>query len=333
MRTLNVNTPGKIIISGEHSVVHGCPAIAATCSLFLHTEFIATSEKAFTISSPQYEINQKVSFSEIAEIFNKNNKNYQLFCKGELPATEILNSPIELLIHALHIINLRYKLSSGGIIIISSQIPPGAGMGSSAAAVTGVIQLLSKQFNLEVSTTELIEIVHECENLQHGKSSGLDPATIINGGMIYYRNGIFTPIELTSYPSFYLINTGEPQSSTGECVSHTRKLFNDELKQKFSDVTKTIYNNLKANSLDAVKKSVRQNHQLLVEIGVVPEKVINFAKEVEASLDGAFKISGAGSIKGDGAGIAILFSDQSPLSLCQKYGYSLVETKITRNQA
>lgn len=328
---MTLNIPGKIIFSGEHAVVHDCPAIAAACAIFLRAEFTPLAAKKFIISSPQYNVNTAVTFEQAAHIYAENSEHYRLFNEGKLRAADILDNPVNLLVHALHIINRRYNLPHGGEITLFSAIPSGSGMGSSAAAVTAVTRLLVQQFDLPLRNEELFSIVHECENLQHGKSSGLDPATIINGGVIYYQNGAFTPVSMHSLQKFYLINTGKPESSTGECVSAVKKFFNENLKEQFTGITNNVYQGLKENNLKLIKEAVRKNHRLLKNIGVVPEKVCDFAREAEEKLNAAFKISGAGAIRGNGAGIALMFSEKNPRSLCEKYGYSLIETKLASN--
>jgi hypothetical protein len=48
--------------------------------------------------------------------------------------------------------------------------------------------------------------------------------------------------------------------------------------------------------------SVRENHRLLCEIGVVPTRVKKMIEAIEA-LGGAAKICGAGSVTGENAGV------------------------------
>ena len=69
-----------------------------------------------------------------------------------------------------------------------------------------------------------------------------------------------------------------------------------------------------------LRESIRENHRLLVEIGVVPEQVSAFVREIEQA-GGAAKICGAGSVVGDAAGVLLVLADEAPVALCKKYGY------------
>jgi len=78
---------------------------------------------------------------------------------------------------------------------------------------------------------------------------------------------------------------------------------------------------LAANDRRDIRDAVRENHKLLTKIGVVPEKVQSFIREVEAAGHAA-KICGAGAVAGENGGMVLVFANQQPDALCQKYGYT-----------
>lgn len=81
---------------------------------------------------------------------------------------------------------------------------------------------------------------------------------------------------------------------------------------------------LQQQSFINAQHAVRANHQLLVNIGVVPERVRTFIEQIEA-IGGAAKISGAGAIRGDAAGmVLVLMENEAKLTqLCRQFQYEL----------
>ena len=71
-----------------------------------------------------------------------------------------------------------------------------------------------------------------------------------------------------------------------------------------------------------MQAAVRENHKLLVKIGVVPDPIQQFIKDVE-KWGGAAKTCGAGAVAGDSAGIVMVIAENPPIELCQRYGYEL----------
>ena len=55
LKEYTLNVPGKIIITGEHSVLQGCPAIAAACSRYItnHLCINDTGKVEFIDKEPQ----------------------------------------------------------------------------------------------------------------------------------------------------------------------------------------------------------------------------------------------------------------------------------------
>ena len=72
------------------------------------------------------------------------------------------------------------------------------------------------------------------------------------------------------------------------------------------------------NEVERLKELVRENHRLLVQIGVVPERVQCFVDSIEQQ-GGAAKVCGAGAIGGHQGGIVWVISDSPPVEFCQDF--------------
>ena len=288
----SVNVPGKVIITGEHSVLQGCPAIAAACSRYV-TNHIRTTETG------KIEFLDKVPQPPVA---------YQL-----------LNQAVEEF-------KRYFNLPSGAAMEFSSTLPIGSGMGSSAAVASAAFAGLCMLTGNKIVPEAMLESIKRCENIIHGTSSGLDPAAVIYGGMVKKAAGVITPRPLSTQLQFYIVNTGKPECTTGDAVSEAKKHFTSTLINQFTTVAERIEQHLETGDITALIADVQTNEKLLEAIGVVPERVQGFARKAE-SLGMGFKISGAGACRGDKGGIGLLFisegSQPQAQELCQSYGYTM----------
>ena len=292
LKECSVNVPGKVIITGEHSVLQGCPAIAAACSRYI-TNHIYTNDTG------------KIEFLD----------------KEPQPpvAYKLLNQAVEEFRRYFH-------LPCGVTMEFSSTLPIGSGMGSSAAVASAAFAGLCMITGNKIALETILESVIRCENIIHGTSSGLDPAAVIYGGMVKKANGKITPRPLSTPLQFYVVNTGKPACSTGEAVAEAKKHFTPSLIKQFTAVAEKIEQHLESGDLPSIIADVQENEKLLEAIGVVPECVQGFARKAE-SLGMGFKISGAGAICGSNGGIGLLFipeeSQAKAKELCQSYGYTM----------
>ncbi len=78
-----------------------------------------------------------------------------------------------------------------------------------------------------------------------------------------------------------------------------------------------------------VEAAVRDNHELLVNIGVVPDKIQRFIQELNAFAISA-KICGAGAVQGDHAGavLAIGKNKEALETLCRRYHYDMSPVEV-----
>lgn len=219
-------------------------------------------------------------------------------------------------------------VNEGLNIKLQSDIPIGCGMGSSAAALISLITALIAYFKLEIESEKLLQLAKEVENFQHGYSSGLDLIMSLYGGCVYVQNGQHYP-RVVPPLSFYLVNTGVPSCSTGECVAAATPYFKTStIGNDFASITTALDKALQAGQTN-IAELIHENHSLLVKIGVVPNRVQAFINTVQ-KIGGVAKVCGAGAIVGDAAGIVLVcIEDESALqALCQIYQYSLLEVSM-----
>ena len=191
-----------------------------------------------------------------------------------------------------------------------------------------VLRAVGHYFRLEFRPDWYYRFSLGAENLQHGHASGLDTFVSLHGGCVRFEKGLAQSMPLPRVP-LYVVQTGTPASTTGEAVAAVKAATGGKGSAawgEFSAVTDRMAQALRENDPEAFVASVKDNHRLLREIGVVPGKVADFLREVEAA-GGAGKICGAGAVAGDAAGMVLVAGARPSDELLAKYGYSLLTVR------
>lgn len=324
---MKVRAPGKLILSGEHAAVYGKPALAMAINRYAEAQATAQLAPIISFDLGDLAYRQALRFASLDRLKERIKGKYRRFLQGEFKIRQVLKKPVELAQFALSLVFdvLNVRPIQGVKIKVQSDIPIGCGMGSSAAIILSVIHALAQHLNLSVAPEVLFRMALEVESLQHGYSSGLDLQISQRGGCLLMKEGEILTRELPQLP-FYLVNTGTPRSSTGECVSQAERFFRGSpVAEDFAAVTEAMDLALQAQDQAAFQASIYDNHRLLNKIGVVPVKVQHFIREVEAK-QGAAKICGAGAVRGERAGIVLVVMEDllALTELCGNYGYSLI---------
>lgn len=329
---LKTRTPAKLILSGEHAVVYGYPALAMAINRYTEATIRWTLPLHFSFHFMGIDFRREVTLQTLRKLKRKLKNQYQKYCLGRLNIREVLQKPFELsLFTFINVLDrLKRKLPTGIDIVTDSNIPVGCGMGSSAASVVSLIYALTHFLDINLKLDDYLKLGVESENLQHGYSSGLDVHTVYHGGFLRYEKGQCEKRPIPDFP-MQLVQTGQPLSSSGECISQTSSYFEKSpIGADFSAVTNELDQALQNHKLNNVKKCIQQNHRLLKTIGVVPDKIDRFIVDVE-KLGGAAKICGAGSVQGDSGGTVLVISDNPINDLARQYGYSIMPIQ-TDNQ-
>jgi len=150
--------PGKIIITGEHFVVHGGFALAAAINKFVKvTAEISPTTKIIskTISKSQNNID-----NQLKPLYNSITK-----------LTTFLNETK----------NLK--------ITIDSDIPYMSGLGSSGSVSVALINSASTALGHVLNDDELFKFSMISEKIIHGNPSGIDITVPIKGGVFLFKKG------------------------------------------------------------------------------------------------------------------------------------------------
>ncbi|MHB8566633.1 MAG: mevalonate kinase [Nitrososphaerales archaeon] len=191
IKSVTASAPGKIIICGEHFVVHGSYAVAAAIDRRASVTVSSTGEKDSSISSRGL----------TASLDSK----HGLFATTKAIVTRIFAD--------------YGKPSNGVRIYISSDIPSGSGLGSSAAVSVATAAALTKFLGHQPEESKICETASCGEKEVHGNPSGIDIHASVSGGMILFnKNSGAKPVPLNRSIQFLVVYSGR-QRKTSELVS------------------------------------------------------------------------------------------------------------------
>ncbi|HEY9016823.1 hypothetical protein [Thiomicrospira sp.] len=329
--------PAKLILSGEHAVLYDAPALSMAINLTTESQlkFQPSTHQKIEIQLTDYGKHQAWSFSEAWDQAMEIEARFIAFEKGLQSIRKVCQQPFDLILLCLFHFEQHFKLQPGHWTInIQSNVWAGRGLGSSASVIVSLLSGLFKHHNIQ-NESALLALAQTVESRQHGQSSGLDPVSVMYGGLVRFQQHQ----ALQNLPSHrfqaWLIDTGEPNSTTGECVSQVKAQHaqDKDLWQAFTECTNEIHKAWLAHDGAALKQAVRANQTLLEKIGVVPTKVAEFIQQLQQTPNCAAKVCGAGSISGDQAGVVMALCEQNPTDLCTQWGYTCQKIQIDQQGA
>lgn len=326
---IRARAPAKLILSGEHAVLYDQPALAMAINRYTETAVRWSTPLHLSFDLLGINYKQKLTLEALKRLKLQLQKDYHAFHHGRLNIRDVLKHPFELTLYTVMNVleRLKHKLPMGIDINTHSNIPIGSGLGSSAACVVSMIKALSQLLELPLNMEDYLRLGIESENLQHGVSSGLDIRMSYHGGAAFYEQGQYQTRQLPDW-GLQLIQTGNPEASTGECVATAARFLKEDvsLKRAFGDITRAMDIAIKNNNTQELAELIRENQRLLEAIAVVPDKVKYFIQRVEAQ-GAVAKICGAGSVYGDAAGIVWVWGDLPLQALCEEFAYEILPVK------
>ncbi|XP_070545114.1 mevalonate kinase-like [Ptychodera flava] len=381
-----ISAPGKVILHGEHAVVYGKVALAVSLNLRTYLELKDTENNEVRLDLPDIELHRVWKLEDMSVIFES-------FTGGDItqpgpPTSEQLAHLKELAgikkeedseVKYLAVIAFLYiylgicshkrksKLPSL-CLRVNSNLPTGAGLGSSAAfsvclassllTYCGAVKTLDveKESHFGRWSQENLETInnwaYEAERIIHGTPSGIDNSISTYGGAINFRritdkDGKVTPkivpLERVPLLRILLVNTKVPRS-TKVLVANVRKKL-----EKYPDIIGPILdsiegiantceklfadsgdNNDNTAAIEELEELIDINQHHLASIGV-SHPALQQVCQISAKYGLHCKLTGAG---GGGCAVTLLRKDTSQGSIdeiqkeLKSIGFDCWETSI-----
>ena len=219
--------------------------------------------------------------------------------------------PVILAIRKLICAIIATKMEFGLSINVNSEIPIGAGLGSSGAfsvALAGALYLLKHG---SLSHKDIYDLAWDAERIFHGPgASGIDHRMSTYGGFCLF-NGSFDKIVGSPFRSTYIINTKIAKKSTRELIDCVAQFRDDDLiafdalidrvNKWILTICGTTFN---LNSAALWKSYIKDNQALLEQIGVSTREISCICRDLWEDYQMAAKLTGAG-----GGGCIVVFVD------------------------
>lgn len=334
---MKTSAPGKVYLIGDHSVVYGEPAIIASVNKRTYVS-IETSKKVTYLDLAWPDISHTWSVDEVFEL-TQNTLNLWNTCNNKQSFSELFdfikkNGYEGYRASVLGIAMKMLGIKNGFSIKIDSQIPVGAGLGSSASRAVSITKAIAELFKKKISLEKINKIAYEQEKLIHGTPSGGDNSTCCFGGLVWFKkaqpkNKIRFLMEDVPYKlqNFVFVYTLEPEKTTGELVQLVRELnekYRGERIKKIGEMSYEMLDALKRKDFKRMKEIINQTQRNLAEIGVSINEIDEIAGAVQ-KIGGAAKLCGAG-----GGGIMLCYHEDKRklINLIKDIGYEPWETEL-----
>ena len=258
--------PSKVIITGEHFVVHGAWALAAAIPKKVRVEVKKSDRPVF--SSDRFRARSPSALRPVSMVAEGMGKEFSF-----RPSFDIS---------------------------IRSEIPEGAGLGSSASTMVALTSAIARLHSLKLSLEETVRFSMLGEQDIHGKPSGIDPTTCARGGVILFRAGS-DPKKLSIKGTRHLLvsDSGRRRSTKRQIsrVSGVKDAFPSlfaGLTESASEVSLMAAKRLVEGDMRTLGRLLSFNHAVLSTLGVSNESL---DKLVDLSISlGSYgaKLTGAG---------------------------------------
>jgi mevalonate kinase len=325
-----VSVPGKLILMGEHAVVYHRPALVASVDLRLRVTLADRDDEGIHVRLPQVGVDTYVSWGETLEYARRSRDAWKEFSRHPSPERfrDVRGDD------PAHVVKIALGEAARACgersirpldVEIDSDIPIGAGFGSSASTGVGVVAAYLAHCGFSSDPQVIDRVALDVERRQHGLPSGVDHATVLRGGITWARKNpsgavFMEPVVAVSTlrSRLRVFDTGTPAESTGAVVAAVRDRLEampgeaERILDRMEDATRAFRQQLtqRREEPEAVVEMIREVQRCLDRLGVVPPAIAERVRWIEGH-GGAAKISGAGALSGDGAGCLLVYHPDS----------------------
>jgi mevalonate kinase len=297
---VTVSAPGKITLLGEHAVVYGKPALVSAIEKRLYVTIEGRSDSAIRVSALDLHI------PGLIVTFKEGSKDYLI----ETDYDRIVDA-MGYVRKAIEISSKHLGSKSGVNVTVRSEMPVGAGLGTSAAIAVGTIAAYTRLLGHDLSKEETARLGHLTELEVQGAASPMDTAVSTLGGTLLIRPTRGKPkierLRLEARLPF-VVGYTERESRTSELIKKVKSLRGgvptiiDSIMEAIASVVEEGKAALAKGDLAAMGKLMNINHGLLEALGVSSKRLNDMVYSSRSAGAIGSKMTGAG---GGGCMIAL----------------------------
>jgi mevalonate kinase len=269
---VTASAPGKVYLFGEHAVVYGEPAVPCAIERRARVTVEARDDDWIRVHADD------LSLDGFTVEYNGST--------GERPDVDVDRSLVDAAMgyidaaveQARAAVAERSDRADGAIgdtgfdITVDSDIPLGAGLGSSAAVTVAGIDAATRELDVELTAREVAERAYRAEyEVQSGQASRADTFCSAVGGAVRVEGEDCRSIESPDLPIVVGFDGGA--GDTGALVAGVRDLreeydFAAETVAAIGDLVRQGEDALAAGDVDELGRLMDFNHGLLSALGV-----------------------------------------------------------------
>ncbi|MCW3997695.1 MAG: mevalonate kinase [Candidatus Bathyarchaeota archaeon] len=302
---------GKVILFGEHFVVHGVPGIVSAID--------STANAKVTRKNKTIEVKDE----------RRGSKGYAE--EKKIQQLESINRMLK-----------KMKLdpeTTGLNIWLGGSLPGFSGLGASAASSVAIARAIAGEFTLSFSDQEINDIAYEAEKAYAGNPSGIDNTAATFGGLLWFKKNLAggsntieklslrKPVEIIIGSTGIVANTKAMVKGVAERKKANPQKYNPLFK-KAEELAINARNAIHQFDLMKVGNLMDVNHSLLQEIGVSCKELDQLVETAKEQGAYGAKLTGGG---GGGCMTALTPGEdlqEKVAKAIEKEGFQVLRTKI-----
>jgi len=298
------SAPGKVYLFGEHAVVYGEPAVPCAIERRARVTVEARSDSRLRVSAPDLSLD-----------------GFTVEYEGGTDEPPDVDVPTPLVEAAMGYVDEAVAQArdaadapdAGFDVTIESDIPLGAGLGSSAAVAVAGIDAATRELGVELAPAEVADRAYRVEHaVQDGEASRADTFCSAMGGAVRVEGDDCRTIEAPDLP--FVVGYDGGAGDTGALVAGVRDLrdaygFAADTVGAIGDLVREGEDLLAAADVESLGDLMDCNHGLLSALGVS-------ARSLDAMVWAAREAGAHGAkLTGAGGGGCIVALDETPATL------------------